>query len=94
MTGPPLKPHYKRVVSEDFCGDNHERGVPSFRCFLVFWLRNSFLEKWMVAIAFSICWLWWLVVDFGTRLEERGWQQKKLNKGFLPPPFLRGEGLK
>ena len=33
---------------------------------LVFWLKNRFLEKGMVAIPFSIFWLWWLLVDVDT----------------------------
>ena len=67
-TGPPSETTIQGAVSEDFCGTSFQRGVHSFRCFLVFLVENRFLKKGMVAIPFQIIWLWGLLVDVGTRL--------------------------
>ena len=40
------------LVSDDFCESGFQRGVQSFRRFLVFWSKNRLFKKGMVAIPF------------------------------------------
>ena len=75
------------MVSEDFCEPSFQRGVQSFRRFLVFWSKNRFLKKGMVAIPFfnfcaGGCWRMLLLGD------EKGVAKKNLqNTGFFGHPL-------
>ena len=59
----------KIVVSEDFSEPIFQRGVQSFRRFLVFLVQKQvFFKKGRAKIAFFIFLFWWLLVDVATRL--------------------------
>ena len=88
IVGPPLKPTIKVVVSEDFCCTSFQRGVQSFCFFLVFWLKNRFLNKAMVAIPFfpffgcgvlGRCWYW---------ISRKGMAKKTYKSFFFGHPLL------
>ena len=44
----------KNVVSEDCCEPSFQKGVQSFRRFLVFWSKSRFSKKGVAKIAFFV----------------------------------------
>ena len=60
----------KIVVSEAFCEPGFQRGVQSYRSFLVLWSKNGFLKKGVANISFFNVWLWWLLVDVSIRYKK------------------------
>ena len=51
-----------KLASEDSCPQSFQRGVQSFRRFLVFWFKNRLFKKGMVAI---LIFLFFFVVVVG-----------------------------
>ena len=64
----------KTGVSEDSCEPSFQRGVQSYRHFLVLWSKSGLFKKGMVAIClFSVLFwwlLWMLLLD-----SKKGWQK-------------------
>ena len=58
----------KIVISEDFSETSFQRGVQSFRCFLVLWSKNRLFKKGVANYAFCNCLFWWLLLHVKTRL--------------------------
>ena len=83
ITGPYHFYPIKIVVSEDFCEPSLQRGVQSFRRFLVFWSKNRLFRKRMVAIPFFNFLFWWLLVDVCTRVYKKGEAKKPYKTSFF-----------
>ena len=83
---------YKIVVSEDCCEPSFQRGVQSFRRFLVFWSKTGFSKGGSKnrLSHFLYCGCWWMLL-----LDYKNGMAKNSKTRFFATPFLReGKGRK